>query len=517
MRVAIFGAGISGLTVAHCLSKLPGYQIDIYEAKDNIGGLARSSRDPDGCATEYCWRVYFGFYHNFLKILGEIPVNNGTKSSRDLLTVYKHINLGDEMSLHDKLIGGFSILKGLGACDERLESLDNESWYEGIGAVNSSSLFREIGPWLGMDREKGSLKSVIGIGMEQQIVPSYIDPSYKDYVTNRPTSEAIFDPWKELLVARGVRFHLREKLVSVDVEAGKVVGATTDKRVVDADKFVLSVPVEILEKVLVNSGSINADLIHLPNITKLRETCLHLQLSFQTYFDRKISLGGDNAFLLVQSPWDLIILSIDQAYDPNTPLCIDLPQARGGWSVAVCTAYIKGHHGKTFIESSLEEVYEELWYQLSSNKQLQALVEKNNGFALDKSIIVKWAPEWPTFYSKEGRLTTTEPKFTNNAGSWKIRPSFKTYIPNLFISTAYVKETIDIFSMEAACKSGVFVSNAIDPQIDPPIGLQRPLLFAPLRALDTICWKVGMPNVTIVLIIVILVYVVWKILHPNNG
>jgi uncharacterized protein with NAD-binding domain and iron-sulfur cluster len=60
-KIAIFGAGISGLTIAHKLSNLPKfktqYEISIYETNPVIGGLARSSRSDDDCATEYCWRV----------------------------------------------------------------------------------------------------------------------------------------------------------------------------------------------------------------------------------------------------------------------------------------------------------------------------------------------------------------------------------------------------------------------------------------------------------------------------
>lgn len=33
-KVAIFGGGVGGLTVAHELSKNPWYQIDIYEKKE---------------------------------------------------------------------------------------------------------------------------------------------------------------------------------------------------------------------------------------------------------------------------------------------------------------------------------------------------------------------------------------------------------------------------------------------------------------------------------------------------
>jgi uncharacterized protein with NAD-binding domain and iron-sulfur cluster len=72
IKCVIFGGGISGLTVAHELSnynklhRTQIFSIDIYERKDIIGGLARSSRSQpeqsnssdNDCATELCWRVF---------------------------------------------------------------------------------------------------------------------------------------------------------------------------------------------------------------------------------------------------------------------------------------------------------------------------------------------------------------------------------------------------------------------------------------------------------------------------
>ncbi len=79
--MAIFGAGIGGLTVAHELCKDPRYDITIYEMTDSIGGLAKSGRDASGCATEYSWRGFFGFYNHLFKMMGEIPISTTVPSS----------------------------------------------------------------------------------------------------------------------------------------------------------------------------------------------------------------------------------------------------------------------------------------------------------------------------------------------------------------------------------------------------------------------------------------------------
>src|SRR5439155_8181264 len=177
------------------------YKIDIYEKKKEIGGLARSSRDDDFCAIEYCWRVYFGFYHNLLKIFSEIPlIEDNKKNVLNNLTIYKHKNILDTRFLmKDKLIGLYNIIYGFTSCDKRLDKLDNLSWWEALGLISSSNFFREIGPWLGMDRLHGSYKSVIKVGMEMQILPATLSKGYNDWITTKPSSEAWFDHWQYFL------------------------------------------------------------------------------------------------------------------------------------------------------------------------------------------------------------------------------------------------------------------------------------------------------------------------------
>lgn len=73
-RVAIFGAGIAGLTAAYGLVKL-GYQISIYEANCTLGGFFRSARlpDDDNMPSEYSWHGFGPCYHNAFDLFGEIP------------------------------------------------------------------------------------------------------------------------------------------------------------------------------------------------------------------------------------------------------------------------------------------------------------------------------------------------------------------------------------------------------------------------------------------------------------
>lgn len=527
-NIAIFGAGIAGLSVAHELSKFSNYKINLYEKKDQIGGLARSNRDLDGCATEYCWRVYFGFYQNLLKILKEIPlIENNKKSVLNNLAVYTHINISDsQTSFKDWLIALYKVFYGFTSCNARLDKLDNVTWWQALGASKTSSLFREIATWLGMDRYKGSFKSVVKVGMELHMLNTILSKGYKDFVTTKPTSEAWFDHWKKDLNNKKVRLNLKYQLQSLQIKDNQVYSARVmnikSKKITSivADEYILSLPIEALANLVEQTPQLKVG--DLKNAQKLKIACYQMQLSFQLYFDRKISLGiykksDNNSFLLVDSPWDLIVLSYDQVYS-NTKLSNKLKGVKGGWSVAACTTYTPGIvYGKPMNECSYEEITTELWAQLTNSKKLRKIIKENNTFELSKDRVIKWTPMWPTYSTdQKGKLTTTEPKFTNNAGSYALRPSYKTPFSNLYLASAYVKETIDVFSMEAAAYAGKSVAKAIEPRATPVFTKNRPALFSPFRKIDSVLYKYNFPNLNpllvmsfIFLLLVSLVYLIF--------
>lgn len=513
-KICIFGGGIGGLTVAHQLAKDSRYEIHLYESTNVLGGLARSSRDSNNHPIELCWRVFFGFYHNLLKIIKEIP---GTEN---IFTDYKHLNVNDSPSgIKTYLSGLYNAFYGFTACDERLLKMESDklSWYNAlenslsdfsIGSENTNptglekDIFKDVGPWLGMDRYKASYMSVVKVGMEMQMFPAFLDPWYKDFVTTEPTSEALFDKWYDFLKDQ-VHFHFNTSLIGLTgtekIESA-IVKSSSEIQEIKADHYVLSVPVQVLSNII--NFSPPSLYNHLYKTKELTDTCLHLQPCFQLFFNRKMSLNGKNAFLVIDSPWDLIVISYDQTYLDDISLG---SKAKGGWSIAACTIYRPGLNGKPMTECSEDEIKEELINQLVSSKMLMEIVEKNNDTTFLNSIS-GWGEMWPTY--KTLPLRSTEPKFTNNAGSYNSRPSYKTNYSNLFIATGYVKETIDIFSMEAACIAGKYAAFAINGK-EYPIKVERPLIFWPFRKLDEIFYCIGLPNLNLVLLLIVFIILIY--------
>src|ERR1043165_2766396 len=72
--VAVFGAGVAGLTVAHELSR-PGYRGTVYETNAEPGGFFRSARkrDAGNLPTEYSWHGLGPWYHNVFDLMKQIP------------------------------------------------------------------------------------------------------------------------------------------------------------------------------------------------------------------------------------------------------------------------------------------------------------------------------------------------------------------------------------------------------------------------------------------------------------
>ncbi|HVU39034.1 MAG TPA: hydroxysqualene dehydroxylase HpnE [Opitutales bacterium] len=68
-RVAVFGAGVAGLSAALALAE-QGFAVDIYEAKNFPGGRASSLRDaPSGLTLDNGQHIVMGCYHAFLQLL----------------------------------------------------------------------------------------------------------------------------------------------------------------------------------------------------------------------------------------------------------------------------------------------------------------------------------------------------------------------------------------------------------------------------------------------------------------
>src|SRR5215204_6480880 len=72
--VAVFGAGIAGLSAAHEFARL-GYAVSVDESDAQAGGFFRSGRmsGDANMPSEYSWHGMGPWYHNAFDLLRTIP------------------------------------------------------------------------------------------------------------------------------------------------------------------------------------------------------------------------------------------------------------------------------------------------------------------------------------------------------------------------------------------------------------------------------------------------------------
>lgn len=79
IRVAIIGGGCAGLAAAWQLSRLPEYEIHVYEKSWRLGGKGASVRGPDGRVLEHGLHVWLGFYENAFRMMRECYAEVGKR------------------------------------------------------------------------------------------------------------------------------------------------------------------------------------------------------------------------------------------------------------------------------------------------------------------------------------------------------------------------------------------------------------------------------------------------------
>ena len=71
VRVVIVGGGCAGMTAAWQLSRLPGYDVHLYERSWRLGGKGASGRDEHGRILEHGLHIWLGFYENAFRMMRE--------------------------------------------------------------------------------------------------------------------------------------------------------------------------------------------------------------------------------------------------------------------------------------------------------------------------------------------------------------------------------------------------------------------------------------------------------------
>jgi len=109
-KIIIFGAGISGLTVAHELVE-KGFNVEVHETDYIPGGMARSTRTLNDTPSEHSWRGYGPFYYNTYDILGRLKIKSYQISNQSDNNLNVNSFTPEEVALHNTVNDAWIIYK----------------------------------------------------------------------------------------------------------------------------------------------------------------------------------------------------------------------------------------------------------------------------------------------------------------------------------------------------------------------------------------------------------------------
>lgn len=527
--VAVFGAGIAGLTAAHELARL-GYRVQLFEANSAVGGFFRSARLPENGNTpsEYSWHGMGPWYHNTFDLMRQIPFDTaGTIFDRALSRPIDFGIFTDEgnsrfydhglrsipkmfrVGMMEFLRGSWLMLKTWASNrrSERHYSTLNaaERWGSVLGRVSCRTWRSCFGPWIGSDWTRVSLHTAGQFFCKQltsrpphphqadEEGPAWLHGSGDGWLLLRgPSSEIWFDRWLTHLTEIGVTLLLNSPLEKLECDGSAIVAAQLESgEKVTADLYVVATDPFAAARIFSRSKGLEHD-TGITLFSSLIQDGPHTQVSFRIAFGEEIRFPRRRtAVVVADSEFNLTLFAQEQVWGPEVSLGSEVKSL---WTGTSCVATVPGRrHGLPVLACSKEQFIEEVMEQILGCGSLDAMIrEANDGRSLRSFTILKievWH-EWR--FGPEG-VSSPWPKWVNTTHNQPFLPCQKTSISNLFLCGAHTKTAADVWSIEGAVESGRLAAKAIDSRVE-VLPQYKPLWLRSLAGVDDLCYSLGLPH-----------------------
>ncbi|HVT99542.1 MAG TPA: FAD-dependent oxidoreductase [Acidobacteriaceae bacterium] len=535
--MAVFGAGVAGLTAAHELIQR-GFQVTVYEPRRMFGGKARSLPVPRSARgqrkplpAEHGFRLFPAFYRHIPDTLRRIPFGRNRNGVLDnLISVDRTLfastgqrglcfpvrvprDRADIVSwsaafvdatrawvpVADSMFFIHRMLVLLTSCDRRRETeLDHITWVDFMDAKRRSSNYQRYlaggltRSLVAMNAEEGSART-LGLILQALMFDTLSPGRSSDRVLIGPTNEVWIDPWVAQLQTLGVKFvcgALRRLIVRDNRIGGAVIALSSGvEREVTAGEYLLALPHEILNSIIADDVKEAAP--SLARLDRLRSAWMN---GIQYYLDRDVPVVEGHC-ILVDSPWALTSISQRQFWTGTELADYGDGTVQGILSVDISDWNTPGIlYGRAAKHCSAEEISKEVWAQLKMHLNVGGVR------ILHDAAIRSWYLDPSIEFKSKREPTNLEPLFINSVGTLKFRPNAETEIDNLSVAGDFVRTNTDLATMEAANEAARRAVNAILARAGSYYStceiwpLPEPEVLRPLKTLDSRRFQRGEPH-----------------------
>ncbi|MGW7483770.1 hydroxysqualene dehydroxylase [Nonomuraea muscovyensis] len=536
--VAIFGAGMGGLSAAHELAER-GFQVTVYERKA-LGGKSRSIPVP-GTATggrrdlpgEHGFRFFPGFYQNLPDTMSRIPFGRGTV--RDNLVpasleviAYKGKelripvpgSLGGVLTpeaIEDYLRSALTAVTTVPPSQinffvsklltfvtsgprRRLGQWENMAFADFIKADVMSQEYRDLlvtmftASLVAAQPDKANTRTM-GLMFEALFYSALGLGPYgpPDQVLNGPSNDVWIDPWIAHLTGLGVRFEVGRTATGFTCSGGRITGAqVTDPSgasgVVTADHYVAAMPIERLQPLLTSELKA-AD----PALARLAHLETDWMNGVMIYLKEPRPIAAGH-LIYAATPWALTSISQAQFWsgdfaarygDGTATDCLSLDLS--DWNTPGVL------FGRTAKQCTRQEIVQEVLAQVRSALPGGAAL-------LPDSIVHSWFVDPAITGEGTAAVANDEPLLINTPASWGNRPTATTRIPDFFLAADYVRNSINLATMEGGNEAGRMAANGILDASGSAAtrarlyGLYLPDEFRSIHGADDARYLLGLPN-----------------------
>ena len=529
-HVAIFGAGIAGLSAAHELVRR-GYRVSVYESEAEAGGFFRSARNlqSGNLPTEYSWHGMGPWYHNLFAVLRQIPFDDsGSVYDKALSRPIAFGIFPDQgkaeffdhglrstprmlrFSLWDFLKWAWLMFKTWGANVRTEEKYSRQNaaaqWKPMLSEKGYRTWRACFGPWVGSDWTKVSLHHA-GQFFRKQLIskprhahladdqgPAWSHGAKDGWLLFRgPSSEFWFGRWIKDLKERGVSFYWKKPLERFRFDGTTITAGLLDSgTIVEADLYILAVNPFAAAEILARTPELEKQK-ELRLFKLLVEEGPHVQVSFRIGFAEPIKFPrARTAVVVADSEFNLTLFAEDQVWKSEVDLGSEI---KALWTGTSCVGTVPGRLFKLpVIKCTKEQFLDEVEAQILSCGSLNALIKEANGgrsLAEFKIARIEVWHEW--IFSPEG-IRGPQPKWVTTTNTQPYLPSQITPVPNLFLAGAHTKTEVDVWSIEGAVESGRRAAQAVDPTVE-VISQYKPWWLRAIGSVDDVCYRVGAPHV----------------------